>query len=329
MKMNKKRTVIISLAIVVFLVILYIAYLIFIPKHSEELIVRIKPGDNARIIGSKLSEAGIIRSKTMFILLTKLRKADRNLKPGSYIFGGNTYLWQTVTRLYKGQSESITITFPEGLSLYKTLKRIDTSGLATFEELYAKAKDPSIVNKLTRFDVPSLEGFLYPETYRFPIEISADSILAIQTAEFFKRLKTEGIDPYSIPNFYNKLILASIVEKEAGTESEKETIAGLFMNRMAIGMALQSCATVDYILERKGIKRDVLTYADTQIHSPYNTYIHQGLPPTPICNPSVNTLKAVLNTKPNSYLFFFSDRKGKNVFSRTYEEHLAKQRQML
>ena len=327
--MNKKKVVIISLAIVVFLVMLYIAYLIFVPKHSEELIVRIKPGDNARVIANKLSESGIIRSKTMFIWLTKLRNADRNLKPGSYIFGGNTYLWQTVTRLYKGQSENITITFPEGLSLYKTLKRIDASGLATFEELSAKAKDPTVVNKLTGFDVPSLEGFLYPETYRFPIDISADSILAIQTAEFFKKLNQEGIDPYSTPNFYNKLILASIVEKEAGTESEKEIIAGLFMNRMTIGMALQSCSTVDYLLEPKGIKRDVLTYTDTQINSPYNTYIYQGLPPTPICNPSVNTIKAVLNAKPNSYLYFFSDRQGKNVFSRTYEEHLTKQRRML
>ena len=327
--MKLKKTIFTGLAILAGLLILYFAYLVFIPLHSEERIVRIKPGDNARIIGNKLSEAGIIRSKTMFIVLTKLRKADRDLKPGSYIFGGNTYLWQTVSRLSKGYSENITITFPEGLSLHQTLQKIDTSGLATYEQLAHSATNPLLVKNITGFDAMSLEGFLYPETYRFPIEISADSILAIPTAEFFHRLNKEGIDPFAIPNFYAKLILASIVEKEAGTESEKGIIAGLFMNRMARGMALQSCATVNYLLEHNGIKRSVLTYADTQINSPYNTYLFQGLPPTPICNPSITTIKAVLNAKPNSYLYFFSDRQGKNVFSRTYEEHLAKQRKML
>jgi len=324
-----KKTILTGLAILVGLLILYLAYMVFVPLHSEERIVRIKPGDNARIIGNKLSEAGIIRSKTIFILLTKFRKADRDLKPGSYIFGGNTYLWQTVSRLSKGYSANITITFPEGLSLHQTLQKIDTSGLATYEELANSATNPSLVKNITGFEAMTLEGFLYPETYRFPIEISADSLLAIPAAEFFRRLRKEGIDPVAIPNFYAKLILASIVEKEAGTESEKDIIAGLFMNRMARGMALQSCATVNYLLDLKGIKRSVLTYADTQINSPYNTYLHQGLPPTPICNPSISTIKAVLNPKPSSYLYFFSDRQGRNVFSRTYEEHLAKQRKML
>jgi len=327
--MKKAKPFLIGLAILLCLLILVIVYLVFVPLHSEERIVRIKQGDNARIIAAKLSEAGIIRSKTMFIILTKIRKADRNLKPGSYIFGGNTYLWQTVSRLYKGQNESITITFPEGLSLYKTLKKIDASGLATYEELHKAATNPFLVKKLTGFDALSLEGFLYPETYRFPIEISPDSILAIPAGEFFRRLQKEGIDPFAVPDFYDKLILASIVEKEAGDESEKEIIAGLFLNRMRQQMALQSCPTIDYILEPQGIKRSVLTYADTQINSPYNTYLYQGLPPTPICNPSITTIKAVLNAKPNSYLYFFSDRQGKNVFSKTYEEHLAKQRKML
>ncbi|MEN6444586.1 MAG: endolytic transglycosylase MltG, partial [Candidatus Cloacimonas sp.] len=285
--MKKKKIVIISLASVVALLIVYIVLLVFLPLRSEERIVHIKPGDNARIIASKLSEAGIIRSKTMFVALTKIRKADRELKPGSYIFGGNTYLWQTVSRLQSGQSETITITFPEGLSLYKTLRKIDHSGLADYNELYLSATNFAQVKKHSGFEVPSLEGFLYPETYKFPIEIPADSILAIMTDEFFKRLHKEGIDPLAIPQFYDKLILASIVEKEAGTESEKEIIAGLFLNRIQKGMALQSCATVNYLLDPKGIKHDVLTYEDTQINSPYNTYLHAGLPPTPICNPSV------------------------------------------
>jgi UPF0755 protein len=304
-------------------------YLVLIPSFTEETIVNIRPGENARGIAVKLSEANIIRSKTMFILISKLRSADRNLKPGSYIFGGTANLWQTVSRLRDGKSEAIIITFPEGLSLYKTLKKIDRSGLMPYDSLYASATNPALIKRLTGFDLPSLEGFLYPETYSFSIAMCADSILALQTAEFFKRVHAAGIDPAVIPDFYSKLILASIVEKESGPDSEREIIAGVFMNRMARGMRLQSCPTVDYILERKGIKREVLSYKETQINSPYNTYMNAGLPPTPIANPSVESIKAVLNPQRSSYLYFFADRKGKNIFSHSYEEHLQKQKRYI
>lgn len=326
--MNNLKLILISLTALVLLLIAAFAYIVFIPHFSDERIVNIRPGDTARIIAEKLDNAEIIRSRTMFIALAKIRKADRYLQTGSYIFGGRANLWQTVTRLRDGKSEAIVITFPEGLSLFRTMKKIDRSGLMPYDSLMAAAKNPDLIKKLTGFAAPSLEGFLYPETYSFSIALSADSILAIQTAEFFKKLNNAGIDPMAIPDFYQKLILASIVEKEAGPESERPLIAGVFMNRMARGMRLQSCPTVDYILEPKGIKRSVLTYKDTQIVSPYNTYLYQGLPPTPIANPSVESILAVLNPKPSSYLYFFADRKGKNIFSRSYEEHLAKQKRM-
>lgn len=307
-------------------IIILLCLAIFLPRASDEKIVNIRPGDNARVIAAKLADSGIIGSKSMFIVLTKLRGADRNLQIGSYIFGGRANLWQTVSRLLEGKSEAITITFPEGLSLYKTLKKIDRSSLMPYDSLRYAATDTSLVRRLTGFQVPSLEGFLYPETYSFSIALSADSILAIQTQEFFKRLQQEGIDPYTTPDFYQKLILASIVEKEAGPASEREVIAGVFINRLQRGMRLQSCPTVDYILEPKGIKREVLSYNDTQLPSPYNTYMHAGLPPTPIANPSVASIKAVLNPAKHAYLYFFADRKGRNIFSRSYEEHLQKQR---
>lgn len=324
--MKTKKTILIIASALILLFGFTLAFLLFIPQFSEEKIVHIRPGDNASQIAAKLQEAGIIRSKTMFIALAKLQRADRHLITGSYIFGGQANLWQTVKRLREGKSEAITITFPEGLSLYKTCQKIDRSGLMPFDSLLAAANNPALVKRLTGLELKSLEGFLYPETYRFSIALSADSILAIQTAEFFRRMQEAGIDTKSIPNFYQKLILASIVEKEAGPASERPLIAGVFMNRMARGMKLQSCPTVDYILEPKGIRRSVLTYKDTQIDSPYNTYRYLGLPPTPIANPSVESILAVLNPKPSSYLYFFSDRKGKNVFSASYSEHLAKQK---
>ncbi len=325
--MRYLKLVLLSAAALLTLIIATLAYLVFVPSEAEERVVNVRPGDNPRIIAGKLYAADIIGSETMFILITKLRSADRYLKPGSYIFGGKTSLWQTVSRIRDGKSQAIVITFPEGLSLYKTLKKIDRSGLMPFDSLMAAATNPTLIKRLTGMNVPSLEGFLYPETYSFSLDLSADSILALQTTEFFKRMNNAGINHLDVPGFYTKLILASIVEKESGPASEREIIAGVFANRMARGMRLQSCPTVDYIMEPKGIKREVLRYRDTQILSPYNTYIVSGLPPTPIANPSVESVIAALNPKPHNYLYFFADRKGNNVFSRSYEEHLQKQRQ--
>lgn len=327
--MNKHKILLLSAVALMCLVLSTLAYLVLIPSFNDEQIVNVRSGDNARVIANKLYEAHIIHSRTMFLLVSKLRSADRNLKPGSYIFGGKANLWQTVSRLQDGKSETINITFPEGLSLYKTCMRVDRSGLMPFDSLMSAAKDPILIKRLTGMDIPSLEGFLYPETYSFSITLSADSILATQTTEFFKRLKAAGIEPSAIPDFYSKLILASIVEKEAGPSGERELIAGVFLNRLNRGMRLQSCPTVDYIMEPKGIKKDVLSYRDTQIPSPYNTYMNQGLPPTPIANPRIESIQAVLHPKQSSYLYFFADRKGKNIFSNNYEEHLQKQQRYL
>ncbi|HNQ44195.1 MAG TPA: endolytic transglycosylase MltG, partial [Candidatus Cloacimonadota bacterium] len=194
--------------------------------------------------------------------------------------------------------------------------------------LHTAATDTALVRSLTGMKMKSLEGFLYPDTYQFPIDCGADSILGIQTAEFFRKLSRAGINPHAIPDFYQKLILASIVEKEAGNDDERGIIAGVFQNRLKLGMALQSCPTVDYILEQRGIRREVLTTKDTEIPSPYNTYMNPGLPPTPICNPRLESIQAALHPTLHNYLYFFSDRQGNNVFSSSFEEHQRLQRKL-
>jgi UPF0755 protein len=188
--------------------------------------------------------------------------------------------------------------------------------------------DTTLIRRLTGMQLSSLEGFLYPETYLFPVYSNADSILAIMTNEFFRKLSRAGIDIHRQEDFYAKLILASIVEKEAGYAEERPIIAGVFERRLRLGMALQSCPTVDYILEKRGIRREVLTNQDTQIKSPYNTYRNPGLPPTPISNPQVSSIAAALTPASHNYLYFFADKQGNNVFTASYEEHQRRQRQM-
>ncbi|MCB5259335.1 MAG: endolytic transglycosylase MltG [Candidatus Cloacimonetes bacterium] len=306
----------------------FAAHEIFTVQNSLERIVRINPGDNARTIGLKLKKAGIISQVESFRILAKLRRADKSLKAGTYVFGGNSNLWQTVSRLNDGVSENIRIRIPEGFSLYRTLLRIEAGGLADYQSLYAAATDTALVRRLTGLPLKSLEGFLYPETYLFAVPSSPDTILSIMTQEFFRKINRAGIDMQQIDDFYDKLILASIIEKEAGNSSERPIVAGVFERRLRFGMALQSCPTVDYILEKRGIRREVLTNSDTEIVSDYNTYRITGLPPTPISNPQVESILAALNPAQHNYLYFFSDRKGNNVFSKSYEEHLRLQRQM-
>ena len=148
------------------------------------------------------------------------------------------------------------------------------------------------------------------------------------TKEFFARLAKADIKITDEKQFYKDLILASIVEQEAVMMDEKPIIAGVYLHRLKKGMKLESCPTVDYTLEREGIHRKRLTFDDLKIESEYNTYRIKGLPPTPICNPSISSLQAIYSPAETEYLYFFADFEGRNVFSKTYAEHMSKQKQV-
>ena len=304
----------------------WLLWTVYSPLRSYQVVLRIQPGDNAATIAKALKDKRIIRSQELFTILAKLRKSDRNLKAGTYSFGGHLNLIDTIKLLEDGNTEAIRITIVPGFSLYRSLNRIDASGLAKYDSLLTRAQDPEFIKQLTGMNLTSLEGFMLPETYVFDIKSPIDSLLSIPVREFFKMMKKYDINPKQIPNFYDKLILASIVEKESAHEDEREIISGVYLNRLKKGMRLQSCPTVDYLLEPQGIKRKVLTGEDLAIPSPYNTYLNDGLPPTPICNPSLQAIQAVINPKPNDYLYFVSNREGRNDFSTTYQEHLRKKK---
>lgn len=297
---------------------------LFLPLRSDQIAIRIRSGDNAATIGQRLREGGIIRSARLFRIMASLRGTDRRLIAGTYSLGGNHSLFQTLRLLEKGNVSAVKITFPEGLSLHKTLQRIERSGLAAYAELHQLATDSLFVEKLTGFRAPSLEGWLYPETYFFPLDVGPEEILCQMAEQFFSRLSNAGIDPAHTQNFFQLLIQASIVEKESNYDDERPLVASVIRNRLESGMRLESCPTVDYVLERQGVKKPVLSIQDTQIQSPYNTYRNFGLPPGPICNPSVSALKAVLEPAQTDYFYFVADRKGRNDFSATADEHMRK-----
>ena len=306
------------------LLILIIAFLwtAFLPLSSEQLAFRVQSGDHAAAIGTRLKERGVIRSAWLFRVLASTRGTDRRLIAGTYSLGGKHSLFQTLKLLESGNISAVKITFPEGLSLHKTLARIDRSGLANYDELQALATDTLFVRQLTGFKAKSLEGFLYPETYFFDLAENPREILGKMTRHFFKKLAEADIDVVEKPDFYDLLIKASIVEKESMVEDERPLVASVIENRLQKGMRLESCPTVDYIMERQSGKKAVLSLQDTRIPSPYNTYRNHGLPPGPICNPSLSSIQAVLNPPKTDFFFFVADRKGRNDFSKTGEEHM-------
>jgi len=304
-----------------------VATIIYKPIYVDNTLLTVGKGESANTIAANLKARGLIRNRQIFLVLVKLSRTDRTLKKGTYVFGGKLNMPEAIRILKEGKSATIDISIPEGFSLFKTLKKIDQSGLASFAELSQLATDPAVVKQLTGFEAKSLEGFLYPETYRFDIGLEPLQILKIQTEHFFKRITQAELMVGEKDDFYRQMILASIVEKEAVMEDEKSVIAGVFLNRIAKGMKLESCPTVDYILEPQGIKKAILSYEDTSIPSPYNTYLSEGLPPTPICTPTVSSLLAVQTPAIHRYLCFFADNKGRNIFSGSYEEHLQRQRQ--
>ncbi len=312
-----------SLATILALLVILL-WSIFAPLNSDQMVIRIKNGDNAASIGRKLKQNRIIRSAGLFKALASLRGTDRLLIAGTYTLGGNNSLYRTLQLLEQGNISAVKVSIPEGLSLHKTLQRVEKSGLASYGELDALARDTLFVERLTGFKAASLEGFLYPETYHFDLSSTPAEILKQMASQFFSQVRAAGLEPARIPDFYELLILASIVEKESTFEDERPLVASVMRNRLEAGMRLASCPTVDYVLERQGVKKPVLALQDTQIQSPYNTYRNFGLPPGPICNPSVSSLKAALNPAKTDFFYFVADRKGRNDFSSSGEEHLRK-----
>ncbi|MBA7674849.1 Endolytic murein transglycosylase [subsurface metagenome] len=174
---------------------------------------------------------------------------------------------------------------------------------------------------LAKYKIPfdNVEGFLFPDTYIVAKDLSADQLVEVMVKKFFENLQKIPYTDYTEHDLKKMVIIASLVEKEARLDSERAIIAAVFYNRLHNGKRLESCATIQYIL---GKTKERLLISDLKVKSPYNTYLHTGLPPGPISNPGYKSLFAAVNPADVDYLFFVSKRDGSHYFSSTYKEHL-------
>ena len=284
--------------------------------------VEINRGATVKEIGANLEAQGLVRSGKAFQLLARVRGVDHALRAGHYRLKGSMWSWTVLDQLVSGQLHTKAVTIPEGLTLTQIAERVEEAGLADADAFLNAAKDRELLDEYG-LPTPSFEGFLFPETYRFAEGLDARDLVEAMAEEFFERFAEVIPEGTSPDELIEKIILASVIEREARSNSEMPRIAGVFHNRIREGMRLESCATIQYLL---GKPKERLLLRDLRIESPYNTYLNRGLPPGPIASPSASAIAAAFKPEEHDYLFFFArkDGSGTHVFSKTYREHQRK-----
>jgi len=295
---------------------------LYTPSSVErEKELRIPTGKTLREIALMLKEEGLIRTPFFFSLYGRITKLDREIKAGIYSINHPITPLQLLRSLKEGSQETLRVVIPEGFTIKQIAELLEKRGvIASKEEFLKLAQDEDFLTSLD-IKAPSVEGFLFPDTYNFSpqqdpkevIKVMVNNFKSRWPKSFSERAKELGFDEYEI------LILASIIEKETALEREKPLVSAVFHNRLKKGMPLCADPTVIYGLGESF--KGNLTRAHLRRPTPYNTYLKKGLPPTPICNPGLQSIEAALYPAPVPYLYVVSRNDGSHYFSRTLWEH--------
>lgn len=305
-----------------FLALLLSGVFIFVPTFffpGPEVDVPVYSKSTARQIAQTLEEKGIIHLPLVFRTLAKFTHADRKLKAGLYRLSPRMSLWELLSILAEGKSELLALKIPEGYTVEQIGMELEKLKVVSKADFVAAAQDKRLLKSLG-IPGPSAEGYLFPETYRVPVGAGAQALVELMARQFFEvvgddfedKAREKGLKPYQA------VILASIVEKEAAREEERPMVAAVLYNRLHQRMLLEVNATLNYVLSDK---RAWLTNEQLGTQSPYNTYHHRGLPPTPICNPGLAALNAVMEPADVPYLFYVAKGDGTQLFATTLAEH--------
>ena len=305
------------------------------PSDVSKRTLMVPSGTSVRSAGKKLYSEGFVRSPAVFYLAARypfIRKILTGesepfvLKSGVYKLSPSMNLKEILTVLSSGNQEYIRVTVPEGLTLSKIGMIMQSDGVCSLEEFMYAARNRELLQKYN-IQASSFEGFLFPDTYFLTPAMAAETVVKTMAENFFEKFRTvKNTDSLSGSELMEKVILASIIEREYRIASEAPLISSVFNNRLRRNIGLYSCATLEYIItEIEGLPHpDVITYKDTQVDSPYNTYKWAGLPPGPISNPGLVALDAAVNPAVSDYYFFrlVDPEKGNHVFSKSFSSHV-------
>jgi UPF0755 protein len=279
--------------------------------------VVIPRGANARQISRILADGGVIESRVQFLLVRALRPRAR-LKAGEYLFKDRQSMWSVFDRIVRGDVFYYVLVVPEGNSTFDIAQTLERQKIMPPAAFLQAARDPALVRDLDP-RAPSLEGYLFPDTYRVTRHTTPAQLCRTMTDRFRKAWKALGA---SVPP-HDMVTLASLVEREAKLPAERPLIASVFANRLRIGMALQCDPTAVYAAEVEYRYRGVIHQSDLDSRQAYNTYQHPGLPPGPIANPGMASLRAALQPAATEYLYFVvrPDGSGAHQFSKELADH--------
>lgn len=289
---------------------------------GQETHVLIEPGESFDRIAASLHEAGVITNPLYFRLLARVTKQGQHLKAGEYELSTGLLPSRVLALLVSGQAILHKVSVPEGLTLRQIARLVDLAGLGSVESFERASRDKTLLEK---YGVPAdnAEGFLFPDTYLFTRKPGNDArqVVEAMLRQFARKLpEAWPTGPPKGKSLFEAVVLASIVEKETGRAEERARIAGVFVSRLDRGMLLQTDPTVIYGLGDRfdgNLKR---SHLDDPANA-YNTYQHAGLPPGPICNPGVESLRAVAKPERDGSLYFVSKGDGTHFFSRSLDEH--------
>ena len=284
---------------------------------GEDKTFTVRNGDTFGKVNQRLYSEGLISDMRIFHYYAKYKNVMTKFRAGNFTIPRGSNMSQVLDTLVYGQPNLTSITIPEGKNMYEIAKIIGNSGITTEQEFLDAVQHPSLIS-LISVQAPSLEGYLYPETYRFAPNTPAKTVVKSMIDLFNE--KTKNLDfTHPFLNKHQVIILASVVEKETGAKFERPTIAGVFTNRLKKRMRLQSDPTTIYGIWSR--YKGNIRKADLLESTPYNTYTVPALPQGPISNPSLEAIEAVLKPEENQYLYFVSKGDGTHVFSKTYQDH--------
>ncbi len=322
-----------KLIAVIVLLILFAALVINWPANPLDrraVNVTVEAGSSVRSVQDLLKTKKVLPAVSAFRLLIKLSGAGRSLKAGEYVFSPSDPLCWIIWKLTRGEvvpQKQIRVTFPEGASIYRMSIILKDKGYQNWKN-FRELADEGITAGLRErhfgifkyISSESLEGYLFPDTYWIYPSSSAEVLAEVMVERFESQViplwkEAKGRTKLSL---HEILTMASIVEKEARMAVERPIIASVFYNRLKAGMPLAADPTIKYALERP---TKVVYLDQLSVNSPYNTYKRKGLPPGPICNPGIASIKAALYPAKTDYYFFVAKNDGSHVFSRSWPEH--------
>ncbi len=311
---------------------LWDSFLLSPAKDAQEIVFEVPSGSSVDTIAKFLEAQHIITSRFFFKAYVKMTGAQSSLQAGQYLLKPNMSFRSVVATLSNAKASEVQITIPEGFILNEIGELISINlpqiNGETWTSVTRNPKALSFEGATLLSGIPagqSMEGYLFPDTYRFRKEADATTIVQTMVLTLMRRLsENEIVVPSHLVmengmTLHEVLTLASIVEREVRSPEDMAHVAGIFFTRLKIGMALQADATVNYVTRKND---PGVSLEDTQIDSPYNTYKYLGLPPGPISNPGMNAIRAVLHPIDSDDLYYLTSEEGEVIYAKTFNEHV-------